>query len=815
MTDSYRGRGLVLPGLLLLCAASSVTFVCSSDFSRGSRWPQAKSGSDWTRFRTLAWQRPMKEELKDPYEILGVDPGSTEEEIRAAYRARARVDHPDISDAEDAQERWMEISQAYKSLTDPRLQRKQRQKSAGQVSIYRGEERVQDDTALREQFFQALGGMMTDDQKSSLEMTLEDLKKPKLSRRSEAAEIARAKANAEVLRAPAGVEPEALWSLRLAARDTAGPESGTSLIACGLRAAARAVERKEAWVVFVCTEGVPSALMQHLPMLCALQQVPVAVVAATTEALGSAVAPLWPGRRKSNVDQAVAVALLRRCEERPRLAELCRQLEGSLPPVRLPFLLPEGGAKLWRPAPAAAVEAKVSMHSASNHSLRPSGEELAVTLQELSDSIMRTEEQKEEPAVTAHLLKKYLKKLHGFPMCIQRLVHNGVDLEALQELEAAVNHGNVEVVRLLLAAGMDKVAMVRFLLEAGAKKNARTLDGETCLQCASCFGDLELVRLLVGFGADLDLPDRAGQTALFSAAQKNQVQIVEFLLEAGSDPNRCNICGASPLIVASLAGHVKVVRLLVDAGVDLDFRACFGDTALIVASAEGHVEIVGSRCGCAFHLNLNVLGNVADTSLLSLFVQCFLDFEVDEDFIPMILLVVTKGPSQGVLEGFIHLPSAPRNAGGNWRGEHTKKGPGKGSGKGSRKGSGEGSGRAAPQPAEAAAAKDSLKRKIDEGPGGPALKKLELSSQPRPAGGPESEESKLSSQSAPAGRPQPELPSPIAPTGTEPKMPEVSLESSPAPAGGLSEPTSPPKPGEQAPTISDFFDTVDEPGESV
>eukprot|EP00439_Symbiodinium_sp_Y106_P023583 s3640_g2.t2 len=248
MTDSYRGRGLVLPGLLLLCAASSVTFVCSSHFSRGSRWPQAKSGSDWTRFRTLAWQRPMKE-LKDPYEILGVDPGSTEEEIRAAYRARARVDHPDISDAEDAQERWMEISEAYKSLTDPRLQRKQRQKSAGQVSIYRGEERVQDDTALREQFFQALG-MMTDDQKSSLEMTLEDLKKPKLSRRSEAAEIARAKANAE--------ETAALWSLRLAARDTAGPESGTGFIACGLHAAAKAVERKE--------DGIkPSSICQEPP----------------------------------------------------------------------------------------------------------------------------------------------------------------------------------------------------------------------------------------------------------------------------------------------------------------------------------------------------------------------------------------------------------------------------------------------------------------------------------------------------------------------------------------------------------------------
>eukprot|EP00439_Symbiodinium_sp_Y106_P042975 s3640_g5.t1 len=288
-----------------------------------------------------------------------------------------------------------------------------------------------------------------------------------------------------------------------------------------------------------------SALMQHLPLLCALQQVPVAVVAATTEALGSAVAPLWPGRRKSNLDQTVAVALLRRCEERPRLAELCRQLEGSLPPVRLPFLLPEGGAKLWRPAPAATVDA--------------------------------------------------------------------------------------------------------------------------------------------------------------------------------------------------------------------------------------------------------------------------------------------KGPSPGVPESFIHLPAAPRNTGGNWRGEHTKKGldpvgrlrhgPSKGSGKSSRKGSGEGSGRAASQPAEAAAAKDSLKRKIDEEPGGPALKKPELSSQPRPAGGPEFEEPQLSSQTAPAGggpeTRQPELSTPIAPTGTEPKTPEVSLESSPTPAGARSEPTSPPKHLEQGPTISDFFDTMDGPGESV
>jgi hypothetical protein len=41
---------------------------------------------------------------KDPYAVLGVEPGSSVEEIRAAYRQRARSEHPDISDAPDAQE---------------------------------------------------------------------------------------------------------------------------------------------------------------------------------------------------------------------------------------------------------------------------------------------------------------------------------------------------------------------------------------------------------------------------------------------------------------------------------------------------------------------------------------------------------------------------------------------------------------------------------------------------------------------------------------------------------------------------------------
>lgn len=133
---------------------------------------------------------------KDPYAVLGVEPGSSVEEIRAAYRQRARSEHPDISDAPDAQEIWLEVTEAYKVLTNPKRNRRDRSNGFKQGSVYRDDERVQDDSELQKQFFEALG-VMPSDQKKSLKMTLEDLKKPKLSSRSDAAEQQRRKQAAE------------------------------------------------------------------------------------------------------------------------------------------------------------------------------------------------------------------------------------------------------------------------------------------------------------------------------------------------------------------------------------------------------------------------------------------------------------------------------------------------------------------------------------------------------------------------------------------------------------------------------------------
>ncbi|HEY76387.1 MAG TPA: DnaJ domain-containing protein [Thermoflexia bacterium] len=60
---------------------------------------------------------------KDPYEILGVSPLATQEEIRRAYRALVRRYHPDSGTDEASATRFLEVHQAYELLTDPARRR--------------------------------------------------------------------------------------------------------------------------------------------------------------------------------------------------------------------------------------------------------------------------------------------------------------------------------------------------------------------------------------------------------------------------------------------------------------------------------------------------------------------------------------------------------------------------------------------------------------------------------------------------------------------------------------------------------------------
>ena len=209
----------------------------------------------------------------------------------------------------------------------------------------------------------------------------------------------------------------------------------------------------------------------------------------------------------------------------------------------------------------------------------------------------------------------------GHAGCVQQIIAEGGELEITDPVwdvygpvSIAASNGNIRIVRMLLAAGMDvngvisgkgqracplteacragNIKTMRTLIELGASPNPNPKANicEPPLHVAVDKDHLNAVKILVKSGASINLSfpgfiDQGG-TALCIAAHNGHDKILEYLISVRTDLNMLGTEGTTALMEAARSPYYRAeqcAQLLIRAGAEINKKSTHGQSALSFA----------------------------------------------------------------------------------------------------------------------------------------------------------------------------------------------------------------------------------------
>ena len=159
--------------------------------------------------------------------------------------------------------------------------------------------------------------------------------------------------------------------------------------------------------------------------------------------------------------------------------------------------------------------------------------------------------------------------------------------------ETPIDYGEHQITPLVKAAWDGDEEIVKTLIAAGAKVNAKATDtGETALINAVSNKNKAIAEMLLAAGADVSIKNRFDFNALNIAVAANNQELAALLLDHGANVET-DTSTLTPLMFAASAGNVDMIRFLVKRGAKVNRGAKDGgQTALLSAIYAGKPDAV-------------------------------------------------------------------------------------------------------------------------------------------------------------------------------------------------------------------------------